>query len=1708
MPEGLIEQLKKETEKKDNEEVGKLETEELKKILEWSEFDIKEEFKDIKDDLKNWLQKNKNDILDVIKQITWLGKNDSNEIELLKIELKNIGLKEEKKKEEKEDKFENIDSDYDFNITFYKYWNESITWAWDEKELVIEQLKNIKKELRDKLLDFLKTNEIKKFQIEIWMKENDSDKVNKADWYFWPKTFNKLKNFAKQNPVDKTTETEQKDKWEKNTIDKTNDNNIITEDKTKTKNEVINNKTKTTDKITDEKNIIKETDNPNIVKEEDEEKKPPREYTKSPEYIDEKNNKYTKIDKIKYANLEKNKVNNYRDAPRDKKKAIQWILDYAKKSELRSVNRDDLTEILDNILDTSFIQEVLDDEDNTKIDKDKFKTKFKKEFVKTDKYDRKWILNTKEINKIADIIQAWLNDDTVRDKLQRLADIWDASKNINYTSTFTDETLIKSVSADKIFLFLCDFDNNWTVDSSDINKKEKRKNKTRDTWSMMWWQLYTNLTLYADIVREDIDGDGIQEKKIIEWAKTSALISNILNAVYSRTENSSLKKAIDYFIKTSWPDYTPEEFYNLIQSWKYEDSNGEIKDTSSTMDIKQFMRSLGNWLNEWRDLSEMFNSKENIKNILSQEVKFYKDYTVDLHSSDPFCAVFEWKFKTSVSEISELQKLYNEGKLEGVRQTFANQMMRTVNLITDLIYLDFSQRWISPLTAIAGVFSWSKIWAINYTFYNPDWTVNEKETRTALGEYITRRFMPSIWLAVDENWNPVLGWSLKREKTSDDLSNRFWALFTWNINPVRSILDWEVKFNFNLWLDEARQINKANVKKLDTKKPIPVNRIWIEEWVGLNLQSISPYLWVFFERDFPAGIEQKARVFDKMMKGVLWMDKSLLYEWWFPIYEDIASFKSGLNSSLDKKITSNSDLKDNELFFRDMIEELGNQMEFSWVFDLIKEQKGIGDKETILKFVYSAFINGFHENAINQKFYEQLNKWIKLTKFGVRVKLTEILINAWVGAGIWLVWWPFGSLIWWWVGTLVGMARFSTYKTSYVEDATKSWYNYRKIENWYWSTNIGPEASKDFDKLQTSLENLLNPTSKNLKVEIKDWIISIVPDSKYEKIWPSVCDHINVYYNKNNKNQISFDGNKLLIWWAPIRITHNVKRDKTETFLFIWEDPNKPWVWMTKLTKTSIIDKDLKPNKIEEKIYYKERDLISITTKIWENSVLLPFKDEILKWCFDAKWHLLTTWEEVTTWTLKITRKVDGTFGIVYDKTSPTDKLDIKYTREKEIKKETVKEKWFVVETEINLDKLFNFEAWTDLYKAQDLLNTLQPTIKQDERKKLTDFYDLMASASNIIWNTWEIDKEEIDKAIWSLTKILWETNELSKFIKELPSEDYETRAYIIDRIKQTFAIEDGYQNLTINKLFKARKEHYKTLSSAWLPNFPSGIDRSLITGKWNLDAKFDLNQKKKYENLIWYTAFYRWQKNSNNRRYSMTAPWDTSVYGNFISDPLKLDNLSKSKEWFIANLKVNKYERELLLKSISTKIPKDYKDYITSDNLLGFLDKWELSIDNWKKIIKLNADYVFYLLWECANESLWLRVNSVKITDNQTVYETEKWIIHIHEDYEWTIDMSWWMSWKMTWWYQYKKLGVDISTWAYNSDYDARISQRDLNLVWVFTKWSKEIDNQWVDEETDNQWTKKGNWKDNQWTWIKKPIDNQWTWRKNNNQWTWNQKL
>ena len=143
---------------------------------------------------------------------------------------------------------------------------------------------------------------------------------------------------------------------------------------------------------------------------------------------------------------------------------------------------------------------------------------------------------------------------------------------------------------------------------------------------------------------------------------------------------------------------------------------------------------------------------------------------------------------------------------------------------------------------------------------------------------------------------------------------------------------------------------------------------------------------------------------------------------------------------------------------------------------------------------------------------------------------------------------------------------------------------------------------------------------------------------------------------------------------------------------------------------------------------------------------------------------------------------------------------------------------------------------------------------------------------------------------------------------------------------------------------------------------------------------------------------------------YSMTDIWSTDYLWKLL--PIT-DNLEGEKgviEWFINNLKKTDVHKNILKKFIWKKTNLE----ITDEQLYELLRWNEINIDNSSKKIKINVDYVFYLLWECANESIWIKLWDIEISwwwqdwnwdnviiDAETSYQGISWV------YSWNVEAA-----------------------------------------------------------------------------------------------------
>ena len=215
----------------------------------------------------------------------------------------------------------------------------------------------------------------------------------------------------------------------------------------------------------------------------------------------------------------------------------------------------------------------------------------------------------------------------------------------------------------------------------------------------------------------------------------------------------------------------------------------------------------------------------------------------------------------------------------------------------------------------------------------------------------------------------------------------------------------------------------------------------------------------------------------------------------------------------------------------------------------------------------------------------------------------------------------------------------------------------------------------------------------------------------------------------------------------------------------------------------------------------------------------------------------------------------------------------------------------------------------------------------------------------------------------------------------------------IIDRIKAILATEERIKDIrSLHAVVNQRNNVYQTLK------WPNG--KKLWELGINIDSKeFVKNNFKSPEDLVYvresgligFTSFYR-RGTEEGRGLSLTALGETNVLGGHMKS-LEWDQRAAAEEWFfgkkdssgekISSGNLEKYSVQ------QAEIYRKVREMVGEPNLskdrIKELFQWK-RVDIWEKMVKLDFEYVFYLLAECANESIGLNIKGIQVFDKESV--------------------------------------------------------------------------------------------------------------------------
>lgn len=424
----------------------------------------------------------------------------------------------------------------------------------------------------------------------------------------------------------------------------------------------------------------------------------------------------------------------------------------------------------------------------------------------------------------------------------------------------------------------------------------------------------------------------------------------------------------------------------------------------------------------------------------------------------------------------------------------------------------------------------------------------------------------------------------------------------------------------------------------------------------------------------------------------------------------------------------------------------------------------------------------------------------------------------------------------------------------------------------------------------------------------------------------------------------------------------------------------------------------------------------------WENFALLRLKEwKTIQdmWWVDSKtkvddWIIYTP----QTGTLTIYQTVNWEYQLYYQ-SSPSDNMNINYEIEW---KETVTytehstertesitfdttESLYWKSFKYELDRILNslnnkdihnllLEYDTNDWRLYTEFMDATCNTKDDGKVYISDYDDALDKLKNMLDNSsgFKNNYQWLDKL-----KNLVNNNAFTKNQKIM----------LVDQCKMFFSYEEKLTDWSkdcenLKNLIEDRWDVYETLPgyvTTW--EFPLKWKdyRSKVVNQ--LEWRADLSSNVVW-NLVGMTAFYKRWKWTNVqmtewRGYSMTEMWNTTPLW-WVMVPIESSELAATKEWFWKNFDASEIHKDILTKTILDHVKnlifKTVYDIdannITINDIENIL-KWQNSIDIWWKNVKidLDIDYVFYLLQECGNESIWIQLNWIKI---------ETWWIEIEE--------------------------------------------------------------------------------------------------------------
>jgi hypothetical protein len=682
-------------------------------------------------------------------------------------------------------------------------------------------------------------------------------------------------------------------------------------------------------------------------------------------------------------------------------------------------------------------------------------------------------------------------------------------------------------------------------------------------------------------------------------------------------------------------------------------------------------------------------------------------------------------------------------------------------------------------------------------------------------------------------------------------------------------------------------------------------------------------------------------------------------------------------------------------------------MEWMGVFDILNSPEykaDDGKKSALLNFFYNQFIDGFHENAINQDLYNQLaGQGVKLTKVNIGIMVATTIaaialapITGWASSALMVAW--FASM------------KLSTFKNSFVPDAYKTRGNYEQVQT-HKNMDVAPEFTSlgEAAKYLEQQLNVLEPGKQNVIKVTPDeangtFKIGLNGEAMEERniSATTILSYLNIYYDTSDTSGFRFENGELILGKADLHIWRIVKRDKVEFHVML----GKNYKNMTKLTDSIHTDAD-KPLTGYEKTPESPKPLTKKDVESLVNTIDWTNLESDKQKLIDFIWkESQKNTPPITRGTITLKKYPDGSYKLAYVRDEKTDKLTLNY----QVILDTKKTEWKEISwssSVIDLSKSFGYieDAKTDYQKLRNELESLE----KNNKKSLFDTADSArrAKPDMLLAFLKPLSEENVDytEASNALVKILENKKiaDYDPFISKLKNTALPIgeRVLLCNKFRQLLAYNatsiklltgEWYSNInSLGGLITRRKNAYESMAKASL--LPEMFRTSweyykTLTSKVAAWGTYELADA---HGVLGYTAFYR----TASKSFGMAHPGETKIVknGNELAKvDVKKEDIAKTSDRYFDKLNTNKEEFAIIKNTINAQLKKAKSWYAieTVDDLKELVSGKKIEkLTNDKKtkeILTLSSKFVFYLMWECTNESLGLELLKITVSKQEEV--------------------------------------------------------------------------------------------------------------------------